>query len=101
VKNFAEKLSQMLKIPISHKLQKSKKTKEQKIFENTYLKRDNVSNVFSYTAPIEVDGKRILLIDDVFDSGATIKEIGKLLTKLRAKKIVPLVIAKTVGGDLA
>jgi ATP-dependent DNA helicase RecQ len=100
VKNFAEKLSQTLKIPISHKLQKSKKTQEQKIFENHYLKKDNVSGAFSYTTPDEVKGKKILLIDDIFDTGVTIKEIGKLLTNLGAEKIVPLVIAKTIGGDL-
>ncbi|MBS4029076.1 MAG: hypothetical protein KGZ58_10630 [Ignavibacteriales bacterium] len=40
------------------------------------------------------------MIDDIFDSGATIKEIGKVLTQFGAEKIAPLVIAKTVGGDL-
>jgi ATP-dependent DNA helicase RecQ len=100
VKNFAEKLSQTLKIPISHKLQKSKETKEQKIFENGYLKKDNVSNAFAYANSGEIKGKKVLLIDDIFDSGASIKEIGKILTGTGAEKIAPLVIAKTVGGDL-
>jgi ATP-dependent DNA helicase RecQ len=101
VKNFAEKLSQTLKIPISNKLQKLKATKEQKIFANSFLKKDNVAGVFSYANPVEIKGKSILLIDDIFDSGATIKAIGELLTQLGAEKITPLVIAKTVGGDLA
>ena len=57
-------------------------------------------DAFKYNNPEEVRGKNILLIDDIFDSGATIKEIGKLLTKSGAVKIAPLVIAKTVGGDL-
>jgi len=48
----------------------------------------------------EIHGKNILLIDDIYDSGATIKEIGKYLTQLGAVKIAPVVIAKTVGGDL-
>ena len=47
-----------------------------------------------------VKGKTIILIDDIFDSGATLEEIGKQLTKCGAKYIVPLVIAKTVGGTL-
>jgi ATP-dependent DNA helicase RecQ len=100
VKNFAEKVSRALKIPISHKLLKQKETKEQKTFENAYLKKENVSNVFSYAAQDEISGKNILLIDDIFDSGATIKELGRALTKLGVKKIAPLVIARTVGGDL-
>ncbi len=100
VKNFAEKISYVLKVPISHKLIKQRETQPQKVFQNGYLKRDNVSGAFNYTAPDEINNKSILLVDDIFDSGATIKEIGKLLTNFGAKSIVPLVIARTVGGDL-
>ena len=99
VKNFAVKISQNLKIPISHNLIKTRQTKEQKVFENSILKKENVSDAFTFKTPDDIKGKSILLIDDIFDSGATIKEIGKLLTKLGAIKIVPIVIAKTVGGD--
>jgi ATP-dependent DNA helicase RecQ len=101
VKNFAIKVSQVLKFPISHNLNKIRQTKEQKIFENGYLKSDNVCGAFSYIAPNEIRGKSVLLIDDIFDSGATVKEIGKYLSNLGAVKIAPLVIARTVGGDIA
>ena len=100
VKNFAEKISQVLKIPISYDLKKTRETSEQKVFENGYLKQDNVSNAFLYTNPNEIIGKKIILFDDICDSGATIKEIGKILTNIGAEKIAPIVIAKTVGGDL-
>jgi ATP-dependent DNA helicase RecQ len=100
VRNFAVKLSGTLKIPISHELVKCRKTAEQKIFENSCLKTDNVRDAFSYNNPENIRGKKILLIDDVFDSGATIKEIGRYLTNLGAANIAPLVIAKTIGGDL-
>ncbi|MGB3345079.1 MAG: RecQ family ATP-dependent DNA helicase [Aequorivita sp.] len=100
VKNFAEKLSRVLKVPISHSLVKTGETKPQKVFKNGYLKRDNVSHKFSYSNPGEIVGKSIILFDDIFDSGATIKEIGNVLTRLGASKIAPLVIAKTVGGDI-
>jgi ATP-dependent DNA helicase RecQ len=100
VKNFAEKVSQVLKFPISHNLIKLRQTKEQKIFENGYLKHDNVSGAFTFSAPGELSGKSILLIDDIFDSGATVKEIGKYLSNLGAVKIAPLVIARTIGGDI-
>ena len=100
VKNFAAKVSEVLKFPISHQLVKTRQTREQKIFETGYLKSDNVSGAFAYTEPEEIFNKSILLIDDVFDSGATVKEIGKYLSNLGALKIAPLVIARTVGGDL-
>ncbi len=99
VKNFAVKISELLNIPISHNLEKARDIKPQKIFENAYLKRDNVKGAFKYSNPKEIENKNILLIDDIFDSGATIKEIGQYLTKLKVNKIAPLVIAKTVGGD--
>lgn len=99
VKNFAIKLSQVLNFPITHHLIKVRQTKEQKIFENGYLKSDNVSGAFSFKDPNMLVGKSILLVDDIFDSGATVKEIGKLFTTLGAVKIAPIVIARTVGGD--
>ena len=100
VKNFATKVAQIIGVPICHHLKKIRVTEEQKVFENGYSKTANVHDAFAYTYPEEIEGKQILLIDDVFDSGATIKEIGKLLTSLGAVKIAPLVIAKTVNGDL-
>lgn len=100
VKNFAIKLSQVLKFPITHDLVKSRQTREQKIFENGYLKSDNVSGAFSFLNPSQLRGKTILLIDDIFDSGATIKEVGKYFTNLGVTKIAPIVIARTVGGDI-
>ena len=48
----------------------------------------------------KIQGKRIILIDDIFDSGATIKEIGKMLTQNGAHVIAPITIAKTIGGEL-
>ena len=89
-----------MKIPVSTSLIKTRDTNEQKVFENAYLKMDNVKDAFTLRNPIEIIGKSILLIDDIFDSGASIKEIGRYLSKFGAIKIAPLVIAKTVGGDI-
>lgn len=100
VKNFAVKFASVLKLPISHNLQKTRVTKEQKIYQNSYSKRDNIAGAFDYAKPEEIKDKRIILLDDIFDSGATIKEIGSMLTKYGADVIVPVTIAKTVGGEL-
>ncbi|RLD55936.1 MAG: RecQ family ATP-dependent DNA helicase, partial [Bacteroidetes bacterium] len=100
VKNFAEKLSRVLKVPISHNLIKTEETKPQKVFQNGFLKKDNVSGKFGYRNIEEIRGKSVILFDDIFDSGATIKEIGRMLTNNGASKIAPLIIARTVGGDV-
>jgi len=100
VKNFAEKISITLNIPISHKLVKTEATLPQKVFQSGISKKDNVHGKFAYQNPAEIEGKSVLLIDDIFDSGYTIKEIVLYLTNIGATTIAPLVIAKTVGGDI-
>lgn len=98
VRTFATKFSRVTGVPISHALVKSRETQEQKIFQNTYSKQENVAGAFDIEE--NVAGKTILLLDDIYDSGATLKEVGRLLTEEGAKCIVPIVIAKTVGGTL-
>ena len=100
VKNFAEKFALSIKVPLSMGLVKSRQTNEQKIYQNSLLKQENIKNAFTYVHPNEITGKKILLIDDIYDSGATMKEIGRLLTSMGAELIVPITIAKTVGGDI-
>ena len=99
VKNFATKFARVIKVPISHDLIKVRTTQEQKKFQNSYSKQENVAGAFDVDEDI-IKGKCIILLDDIYDSGATIKEVGKLLTQKGAKYIVPIVIAKTVGGTL-
>ena len=99
MRNFALKVARIINVPVSHDLKKTRHTAEQKMFQNTYNKRDNVRDAFDID-PIIVKDKCILLIDDIYDSGVTLKEVGLTLTKCGAKWIVPIVIAKTTGGTL-
>lgn len=100
VKNFAEKFANSINVPLSSGLLKVRATNEQKIYQNSYLKQENIKDAFTYDHPDDIDGKKILLLDDIYDSGATMKEIGRLLTSMGAELIVPIAIAKTVGGDI-
>ena len=99
VKNFATKFARVIGVPISHELIKVRITQEQKMFQNAYSKHENVCGAFDIDEDIVKD-KYIVLLDDIYDSGSTLKEVGKLLTQKGAKCIVPIVIAKTVGGTL-
>ncbi|MDK2908437.1 MAG: ATP-dependent helicase RecQ [Bacteroidales bacterium] len=100
VKNFAVKMAQVLDIKISHNLTKVYSTRPQKELQSAITKKENVKGKFIYRPVEELQGKRILLIDDIFDSGATVREIGRMLSSAGAEVIAPLVIARTVGGDL-
>ena len=98
VKTFAEKFAKVVNIPLQHTLIKQRETKEQKIFQNKKSKALNVENAFTITS--NVTGKTILLFDDIYDSGETLKSIGMMLTQKGAKWIIPITIAKTIGGTL-
>lgn len=100
VKNFAEKLTVRIGVPLSHDLKKMRRTEAQKIPQNAILKRSNVKDAFGFASPEILVGKNILLLDDIYDSGATMNEIAKMLKKNGAETVTPIVIAKTVGGDL-
>lgn len=103
VENFAGRIGKCLHIPVLlDGLQKTRETDEQKMFRNAVGKKANVDGAFSIPENVadSLAGKRILLVDDIYDSGYTIKEICKLLDQNGAADIAFLVIAKTVGNDL-
>ena len=97
VENFAIAISGLTNIPLLHAIRKTRETQEQKIFQNKYNKSENLDGAFEITE--NVQDKTLLLIDDIYDSGATIAETAKVLAAAGAKEICPLVIAKTVGSD--
>jgi ATP-dependent DNA helicase RecQ len=96
VKHFAEEIARMLGFELSHGLKKSRETHPQKVFESAIGKRDNIRDAFRIDE--DVEGKNILLVDDIFDSGCTIREIAAILQRHGAELVAPLVIAKTIGG---
>jgi len=55
----------------------------------------SVKNAFEVTRPKLIQGETILLIDDVFTSGATVSNCAKALKENGANKIYVLTIAKT------
>lgn len=94
VKNFSEKIANALRIPLSHDLTRTPLSPGKQKEKDTFSRINEQALTFTYKNPETLKGKNILLIDDISNSGRTINEIGKLLTKEGAYKISPLVIAK-------
>ncbi|NTW67273.1 MAG: ComF family protein [Nitrospirae bacterium] len=59
-------------------------------------RRSNVKGAFGLVRPAEVRDKRILLIDDVFTTGATMNECAKVLKEAGAASVTVLTLARTV-----
>ena len=56
-------------------------------------RRENVRGVFFVGQPSVVDGLRVLLVDDIFTSGATLEECAKSLKKSGATVVRSLTLA--------
>jgi predicted amidophosphoribosyltransferase len=46
-----------------------------------------------------VDGKRLLVVDDLFDSGATLEETVRLLKGAGAAQVCVLTLTRTIHSD--
>lgn len=55
----------------------------------------NVLNAYRAEKPEQIEGKRILLIDDIITTGATLSECAKTLENAGAKRIVCAALAAT------
>ncbi len=56
----------------------------------------SVKNAFEVKRPKMIEGKTILLVDDVFTSGATVSGCAETLKKSGAEKVYVLTLAKTL-----
>jgi ComF family protein len=59
-------------------------------------RRKNVKGAFSVRHPNKAKGRRILLVDDVFTTGATVNECSRVLMKAGAESVDVLTLARTV-----
>lgn len=91
---IAKKISRYLNLQCSEILIKKGENKEQKKLR--YSERfDNVKNIFKLKNNIDINGLKIIVIDDVTTSGATMEEACRILKKYGAKEIKLLTVAKS------
>jgi hypothetical protein len=76
-------------------LTRTRLTKPQKDIWDRGFKQLNVLNTYKLAKPLKLDGKKILLIDDLLASGATLNEISAILREAKTDKICVLVLVKT------
>ncbi len=57
-------------------------------------RRANVSGAFTVRRRQDVEGRRILLVDDVFTTGATVSACGAALKRAGARRVVALALAR-------
>ena len=91
---LAKNISSILDIPVIDCLVKVKETKEQKLLGKEERMK-NILDAFEIKNKEKLFKKNILLIDDVYTTGATINECKKNIEKCNIYKIYLLTIAKS------
>lgn len=94
---IAKVLSQKLKIPILRNvLIKIKETFPQ-IELSEKERKENIKDAFFVKEG--VSNKKILLVDDIFTTGATMREAARVLKEAGAKIVIGIVIARAMIGE--
>lgn len=59
-------------------------------------RRQNLRGAFAVKEPEAVKGKKVLVVDDVFTTGATLSEVSKVLLKAGAKEVFAITVARSI-----
>jgi len=93
---LARRVSRQHSIPLDFKtLQRIRHTQPQTELSGSERQK-NIRGAFKVQDPSLVEGKRLLLIDDVFTTGATVQECSKVLLKAGAKRVDVLTLARVL-----
>jgi predicted amidophosphoribosyltransferase len=97
VRAWAGAVGEDLSLPVWPVLVKTRQTALQKEMRSLAQKRANVRGAFAVKG--QVHGKRLLLLDDLFDSGATLEEATRTLLEAGAARVCVLAVARTIHTD--
>jgi ComF family protein len=76
-------------------LQSRRETQSQ-IGLRCHQRRQNMRGAFAVVKPAEVEGREILLADDVFATGATVSECARVLRRAGATRVWVATVARTL-----
>ncbi len=85
-------LAKRFKVKLGRELVRVRETKTQVGLSKDERKR-NISGAFSLTSAGDIKGKNVLLVDDVYTTGATMSEACKVLKKAGAGEVWALCVA--------
>lgn len=90
---IAKGIYERTKIPYSRKVIHRKKLTETQTHLSALERQQNVKDAFKVVNKKLIEGKNILLVDDVITTGSTISECAKVLLREGAKKIFAASVA--------
>ncbi len=95
---IADNLSKLTGIKVCDALIRAKNTKPQ--YELNFLERqNNIKDAFVINSKFSVNAKDIILIDDIFTTGATLNECAKVLKESGAACVKTFTLSIARGGN--
>jgi ComF family protein len=91
---LSREFAKLIKVPLFTRCVKRIRPTGSQVSLNARQRSLNVKNAFEIRDKGWVDGKRLLLIDDVMTTGATVNEIAKVLKEARAASVHVLTVAR-------
>lgn len=91
---IAEEIAAKTGLPCRQLLQKIKNNSAQSLTRDAKQRRENVAGVYALDDGADVSGLRILLVDDVVTTGATMSEAARILRKAGAKSVFGVTLAR-------
>jgi len=83
---------------LSTVLERRRETKSQ-IGLSRHQRQQNIRGAFAVTKPHEVAGREILVVDDVFTTGATVSECARILRRAGASKMFVATVARSLRAE--
>jgi len=91
---LAEKLARSLERPVENILRKKKQTTPQSSLKS-HARKTNVKDSFMCRTKQSLKGQRILLVDDVYTTGATANECARVLQEAGANNVSLFALARS------
>lgn len=91
---LAKNAAGILQVPVRQLVEKIRHTSAQSGLGHISVRRANVSGVFRVVDAGAVAGKRVLLIDDIITTGATLAECSRVLLGAGAARVVCATLAR-------
>lgn len=93
---LARAMGKKRQIPVNFSVLKRQKFTLTQAGSNRNERKQNIKGAFEVKDSKKIAGKNVIIIDDVYTTGATINECAKTLTMAGAKKVAVLTLARVI-----
>ena len=91
---LARRVAELKGLPVAGALVKRRNTRTQSHLHGAKARAKNVAGAYACRGEADVRGLRVLLVDDVFTTGATLSQCAQCLRQAGARSVVGITLAR-------